>query len=275
MQIKTATVSKTMTHFILLLGTGIMLLPFIWMLLSSLKSNIEIVAIPMTIFPKKIDFGGFQRVWKRNILTPYMNTAIIATAIVTFQLITGSMAAYAFARLNFPLKKILFAFILCMIMVPTHMTLIPKYKIVSSLGFADSLIGIILPNVISVTVTFFLRQGFLSFPSDLEDAAKIDGCSLIRIFLRMIIPLSKSILTAMGVMVLLFAWNDLLWPTVIVTSEKRRVLSMFIALCKGEYSTDYGYLMAASTCAVFPMIVIYGIFQKAFVSSITMSGIKG
>jgi len=268
-------VTKLFIHLILLSGVFTMLLPFIWMLLTSFKSNIEAVAVPMTIFPKKWDFGGYMRVWKRNIITPYRNTTIVSLAIVAFQLTTASMAAYAFARLKFPFKKVLFTIILCMIMVPQHMLLIPKYKIVSNMGFNNTLFGIILPNYISISVTFFLRQSFLSFPKELEDAAKISGCSIARIFTSILLPLSKTSLIAMGIMVLRFAWNDLLWPTVIVTSEKRRTLSMFIALCKGEYITDYGYLMAASVCAVLPIIIIYAIFQKYFMASIALSGIKG
>jgi multiple sugar transport system permease protein len=262
-------------HFVLVLGVIVTLFPFIWMILSSFKSNMEVILVPPTILPSKWVTDGYMRVVERNIITPYKNTIIVAIAIVILQLITASMAAYAFARLDFPGKNILFGFILCMIMIPTHMTLIPKYKLISAMGFNDTLFGIILPNSISVSVTFFLRQSFQGFPKELEEAARIDGCSHIRIFGQFIIPLNRSILTAMGVMVLLFAWNDLLWPTVIVTSESNRVLSMFIALCRGQYVTDYGFLMAASVCTILPMIIIYAIFQKTFVSSIVMSGIKG
>jgi len=266
---------KGIIHIILISGVFTMLLPLIWMIITSFKSNIEAVAIPMTIFPKKWDFSGYIRVWERNIIRPYINTIIVSAGIVICQLVTASMAAYAFARLDFPGKKWLFLAIVSMLMIPQHMTLIPKYRIVSSMGLVDTLAGVVVPNFISISVTFFLRQGFMGFPDELEDAAKIDGCSHLKIFTTMVIPLSKSILTAMGIMVLLFAWNDLLWPTICLNSEKNRVLSTFIGLCKGQYVTDYGYLMAASTCAVLPMIIVYAIFQKAFVSSITLTGIKG
>jgi len=275
MQVRRSKISVGITHFLLILGVTITLFPFLWMLLSSFKSNIEVVMVPPTILPMQWVVEGYERVLARDIITPYLNTTIVAAGIVVLQLCTSSMAAYAFARLDFPLKNVLFGLILCMIMVPSNMTLIPKYKLVSAMGAANSLFGIILPNAISVTVTFFLRQSFLAFPKDLEEAAVIDGCSRVRIFRQILIPLNKGILVAMGIMVLLFAWNDLLWPTVIVTSEKYRVLSMFIALCKGQYITDYGFLMAASVCAVLPMIVIYAIFQKTFVSSVVLSGIKG
>ncbi|MDD3336964.1 MAG: carbohydrate ABC transporter permease [Eubacteriales bacterium] len=266
---------RVMLYVVLLLGVVVTLFPFIWMVLCSFKSNVEVIQIPPSFLPKQWVADGYIRAWERDIVTPYLNTIIVAVSITFFQLATASMAAYAFARLRFPGRNVLFLVVLSMMMVPQNMTMIPKFHIVRALGGYDKLIGIIMPNFISINVTFFIRQNFLSFPSELEDAAKIDGCSHLRIFLRILLPLSTSILTAMGIMVLLWAWNDLLWPTIIVTKETNRTLSMFIALCKGQYVTDYGFLMAASSLAIIPMIIVYGIFQKAFVSSITMSGIKG
>lgn len=262
-------------YLVLFLGVFITIFPFVWMILCSFKSNIEVIQIPPSFFPKEWVTDGYARAWERNIVSPYINTIIVAIGITFFQLLTASMAAYAFARLHFPGRNILFFVVLTMMMIPQNMTMIPKFHIVRALGGYDKLIGIIMPNFISINVTFFIRQSFLSFPAELEEAAKIDGCSHLRIFTQILLPLSTSILTAMGVMVLLWAWNDLLWPTIIITKETNRTLSMFIALCKGQYVTDYGFLMAASTLAVLPMIIVYMIFQNAFVSSITMTGIKG
>ena len=272
---KKISAGRILIYVVLILGVVITLFPFIWMILSSFKDNIESIQIPPTIFPKNWVLDGYQRSIERNILTPYVNTIIVSVGITFLQLLTASMAAYAFARINFPGRNLLFFFVLAMMMVPQNMTLIPKFKIVQALGGYDSLIGIIMPNFISINVTFFIRQNFLSFPSELEDAAKIDGCSHLRIFTQILLPLSTSILTAMGVMVLLWAWGDLLWPTIIVTKESLRTLSMYIAMCKGQYVTDYGFLMAASTLAVIPVVIVYAIFQKAFVASITTTGIKG
>lgn len=266
---------RVLMYTILILGVIVMLFPFIWMLLCSFKSNIEVIQIPPTFFPMEWVADGYIRAWERNIVTPYINTAITSVCITVLQLVTASMAAFAFARLRFPGRNVLFLVVLSMMMVPQNMTMIPKFHIVRALGGYDKLIGIIMPNFISINVTFFIRQNFLSFPSELEEAAKIDGCSITRIFLQILLPLSTSILTAMGIMVLLWAWNDLLWPTIIITRETNRTLSMFIALCKGQYITDYGFLMAASALAVVPMIIVYIIFQRAFVDSITMTGIKG
>ncbi len=266
---------RVLMYAVLIIGVILTLFPFVWMLLCSFKSNIEVIMIPPTILPKEWVLDGYARAWERNIITPYINTIISALGITFCQLLTASMAAFAFARLRFPGKNILFLIVLSMMMVPQNMTMIPKFHIVRALGGYDKLIGIIMPNFISINVTFFIRQSFMSFPAELEEAAKIDGCSLPRTFVQILLPLSTSILTAMGIMVLLWAWNDLLWPTIVITKEVNRTLSMFIALCKGQYVTDYGFLMAASALAVVPMIIVYMIFQRAFVSSITMTGIKG
>lgn len=266
---------RVLLYAVLILGVVVTLFPFIWMLLCSFKSNIEVIQIPPSLLPKEWVLDGYVRAWERNIVTPYLNTIIVAVVITVCQLVTAAMAAFAFARLRFPGRNILFFVVLSMMMVPQNMTMIPKFHIVRALGGYDNLIGIIMPNFISINVMFFIRQNFLSFPKELEEAAKIDGCSIPRIFMQIMLPLSTSILTAMGIMVLLWAWNDLLWPTIIVTNELNRTLSMFIALCKGQYITDYGFLMAASALAIVPMIIVYMIFQKAFVSSIAMTGIKG
>lgn len=272
---KTVNAGRVMLYIVLIFGALVTIFPFIWMLLCSFKSNIEVIQIPPSFLPKVWVADGYLRAWERNITTPYLNTIIVAVGITVLQLATASMAAFAFARLRFPGRNILFLIVLSMMMVPQNMTMIPKFQIVRALGGYDKLIGIIMPNFISINVTFFIRQSFLSFPAELEEASKIDGCSIPRFFVQIMLPLSTSILTAMGIMVLLWAWNDLLWPTIIITNEANRTLSMFIALCKGQYVTDYGFLMAASALAVVPMIIVYMIFQKTFVSSITMTGIKG
>lgn len=266
---------RILIYFVLIIGLVIFLFPFLWMLLSSFKSNIECVLVPPTFFPSEWDVAGYERAFGRGVLTAYSNTFIIAFGTVFLQLLSSAMAAYAFARLNFPGKNVLFLLILFTMMVPQNMTVITKYKIVSALGLINTLPGVIAANCVSVSMTFFIRQSFLSFPNELVDAAKIDGCSHVGIFVRIMLPLSKQILTSTGILLLLNAWNELLWPTICISSERNRVLSMFIALCKGQYVTDYGFLMAASVLAVGPVIAIYIIFQKAFIGSIVMTGIKG
>jgi len=277
MTINKTDISRGVVHFFLLLGVFTVFFPFAWMVLSSFKSNVELYRIPITIFPETVYFGGYYRLFfgGGGIVTPYINTIIVSVSIVLLQLTTCSMAAYAFARLDFPGKRLFFFFILCMLMIPPHMLLITRFRLVSNIGFGNSLLGIIAPSFISITVTFFLRQGFKTFPKDLEDAAIIDGCSRARIYAQILLPSQKPIITAMGIMVMLFAWNDLLWPLVIIHTARWRVLSIVIALSQGDHVLDRTFFLAASTVTIIPLIIVYSIFQRAFVSSITMSGIKG
>lgn len=266
---------RLIIHFILAVFAIMMVAPFIIMISSSFKTNGEIMKMPITILPKKWTFANYEEIFTRNILTPYKNTTIVAIAIVLSQLLTGSMAAYAFARLNFPLKNMLFLFVLALCMVPGYMMLIPRYRLISSWGMNNTLWGIILPNSVSITVVFFLRQSFLGFPKELEEAAKIDGAGHVRIFSTMILPLHKTAMSAMGVMVLLFAWNDLLWPNIVISSERNHVLSIFVKASSGMHGNQHGYLMAAGCAAIFPMIIVYAFGQKAFMASISITGIKG
>lgn len=266
--------SKLGIHAILIVGVVFMVLPFLLMAFSSFKLNAEIMKVPITFLPKKWILENYQKVFERNIFQAYQNTIIVAVLIVVSQLLTGSMAAYAFARLDFPLKRVLFLFVLALCMIPSYMTLIPRYRMLSNWGLANTLMGIVLPNSVSITVVFFLRQNFLAFPKELEESAKIDGAGYTRIFATMVVPLQRTALSAMGVLVLLFAWNDLLWPNIIINSEHRRVLSIFVANCQGARSTEFGFLMAAGCIAILPMIVVYAFGQKAFMASVAMSGIK-
>jgi multiple sugar transport system permease protein len=262
-------------HIVLVIFAVGMVVPFIIMVSSSFKTNGEIMRMPITIIPKKWTFTNYQEMLTRNILTPYKNTTIVAIFVVVSQLLTGSMAAYAFARLEFPLKNVMFLFILALCMVPAYMMLIPRYRMISSWQMTNTLLGIILPNSVSITVVFFLRQSFLGFPKELEEAAKIDGAGHVRIFFTMVLRLHKTALSAMGVMVLLFAWNDLLWPNIVISSEKKHVLSIFVKASSGMHGNEYGYLMAAGCAAIFPMIIVYAFGQKSFMASISITGIRG
>ena len=265
---------KLLTYFFLLLGVYVMVVPFAWMIFTSFKTYSEAMQVPIKWLPETLNLENYQQILSMNIGRYYVNTIIITIAITVSQLITASMAAYAFARIDFPLKNAIFALVLCMLMIPSQMTLIPKYAMCNNLGLVNSLWGIIVPNMFSVTVTFFLRQAFLTLPTELEDAARIDGCSHLRIYLKIALPLSTSILVAMGILTVLYAWNDLLWPIIVTSSDKSRVLSVFIAAIKGEHNNKLPLLMAGGTLSVMPMIVCFILGQKYFVTAITMTGLK-
>jgi multiple sugar transport system permease protein len=184
------------------------------------------------------------------------------------------MAAYAFARLDFPFKNVLFILLLSVLMVPGQVFLIPQYLIVQKLGLLDSIPALFLPGLFSAFGTFLLRQFFMSIPEEIEEAAIIDGCSRVKIFFTIILPLSKSALISLSIFSLLYGWNSLLWPLIINTSTEKMTLSAGLASLSGQHSTNYPLMMAGSFLAVIPLIILFLIFQKQFIEGIALSGSK-
>ena len=228
---------KIISYTILTLGAVVMLVPFLWMILTSFKTYAETVKVPIQWLPS---------VWK---LDNY--------------------------REVLPLKNLLFYMLLTVFMVPSQMTMIPKYLIITKLKWVDSLKALVIPNLFSVYTMFMLRQFFASLPRELEDAGKIDGCSYFRLYWNIEMPLCKSSIVAITVLNVLWCWNDLLWPLIATSSDKMRVLSVAMATLQGQHGTQYQLLMAAGVLAVIPMIIIYIFGQKYFIEGVAFSGLKG
>lgn len=265
-----------LVYIILAAGSVIMLLPFLWMILTSFKSYEETITIPIVWIPSEWKISNYTEVLMRlDFLKYYINTIIVTVVTIVLMMIFGSMAAYAFARMNFPFKNVIFAALLTIFMVPGQLTMIPKYLIISKLGWVDTLKGIVVPNIFSVYTMFLLRQFFASLPKELEDAGKIDGCSYFRLYWNISLPLCKSGLVAMTVLNVLWAWNELLWPLIATSTDKLRVLSVGMATLQGQHGTDYPLLMAAGVMAVIPMALMYIIGQKYFIAGIAFTGVKG
>ncbi len=261
---------------ILSVGAVIMVIPFVWMVLTSFKTLAEVNHIPMIWWPSSFALTNYQEVLGRlNFILYFKNTLINTVLITGGQVVLCALAAYAFARLRFPGRDKIFFVILAVMMVPSQMTIIPQYLIVGKLGWLNTYAALIIPQLFSAYGTFFLRQFFLTLPRELEDSAKIDGCSYFRTFWKIMLPLCSNGLIAFGIFTVLWAWNDLLWPLLVTTNDNMRVLSVAIATLNGYYVTDYNLLMAASVLAILPMVVMYIIGQKHFIEGIAVSGIKG
>ena len=185
------------------------------------------------------------------------------------------MAAYAFARIEFPFKNIIFLIILSVLMVPGQIFLIPQYLIVQKLGLLDTLPALMLPNLFSAFGTFLLRQFFMSLPKELEEAAVLDGCSRFQIFGKIMLPLVKPGIVALVIFTAKFAWNDFMWPMIVNTSTDKMILGPALATLQGQYTTEYPMQMAGAVMAVIPLVVLFFIFQKQFIEGVAQSGIKG
>ncbi|WP_152392664.1 carbohydrate ABC transporter permease [Paenibacillus guangzhouensis] len=273
--VRTKNRTKLIIHALLIVGAVLMMIPFVWMLLTSFKSLTESTHVPPVIIPKSFNFDNYSKAMvSLPFKTFYFNTVITTVAKTIGQLFFCSLAAYAFARLSFPGRNILFILCLSVLMVPGQVFIIPQYMIMKQLGWIDSLQALIVPGLFSVFGTFLLRQFFMTIPRELEEAAKLDGCHYIGIYWRVIIPLAKPGLVALAIFTILWSWNDLLWPIIVNTSMDKMPLSAGLAYLQGEHFTNFPVLMAGSILAVWPMILMFLFFQRYFIEGIALTGTK-
>ena len=267
--------TKSVLYLLLSAGAIIMIVPFVWMVLTAFKTFQETLIVPIKWFPSQFRLDNFREVLNQlNFARYYLNTMIVTVSITLLQILFCSMAAYGFARIKFPGRSVLFIVLLSMLMIPQQMTLLPSYILLSRLRWLDTFLALIIPNLFSVYGTFFLRQFFLSLPGELEEAAIIDGCSRWGIYRKIFLPLSTAALAAFGVFTVLWAWNDLMWPLVMTSKETIRVLSVGIATLVGQHATRNNWLMAASMLATAPMIIMFIVLQKKFIAGISITGLK-
>lgn len=277
MTIKSASAPRNtwLVHLALMLASIITLAPFAWMILTSFKTFEESILVPPRLLPdawmldnyaivlNKFPFGSF-----------YLNTFAMMGMTVLGQLIICSMAAYAFARLAFRGKELLFTLCLALLMVPGQIFLVPHYDIMVKLRLTDTITALWLPKVFSAFGTFMLRQFFMQQPKSLDEAAKLDGCTYFGIYARILLPLIKPALVSLGILTALASFKDLMWPLIVNNSMQKMTLSAGLAMLIGEHTTYYPQVMAGSALAVFPMIVLFLLFQRQFIEGIALTGIK-
>ena len=261
---------------LLSIGAVVMLVPFIWMVLTAFKSVTEATQVnPFVIFPSEWLLDGFKSaIAKMDIPQLYWNTIWMIVGRVVCAVLTATMAGYAFARLEFKGKKLLFTLVIFQMMIPTQIFIIPQYLMINALGAQNTIFALIFPGLVTAFGTFLMRQNFINLPKELEESARLDGCNIGQTFLFIMLPLAKSGMVALGIFTALFAFKDLMWPLVVNTDQATMPLASALAKLQGTFSSDYPELMAASLLACIPMIVIYLIFQKQFVEGIATSGGK-
>ena len=264
-----------LVHLLLLTGGGAVVLPFLWTITTSLKP-LKMTYSPPYIIPTHFEWKNYVVAWEAAPFPRfYLNTTIMAVSIVIGQLTLCSMAAYAFARLKFPGRDLLFLVFLGTMMVPFHVTLIPAYLIVHWLGWVDTYQALIVPRLVSAFGIFLLRQYFLTIPNELDEAALLDGCSKLGVLWHIILPLSQPALSALAIFAFLFAWNDFLWPLIVTNDPLMRTIQLGLAMFQGKYGTRWTYLMAGTVTATVPGIIIFLIGQKRFIEGVALSGLKG
>jgi len=262
-------------YLVLLLGALTMLTPLLWMLVTSLKPLEDVFKWPPLGFQSRPVWSNYRDIWDAVPFGRYLaNTFLVSLARTAGVLVTSSLAGYAFARLRFPGRDVIFLAYLGTIMVPGQVTMIPAFIIMRDLGWLDTYMALIIPGLFSPLATFLMRQYFLTLPRSLEDAAAIDGAGLFTAFRRIALPLAKPALATVAVFTFLTSWNDFLWPLIVTNSESVRVVSVGLTEFQNLYYTDWPLLMAASLVAVLPVLVLYVFAQRYFVAGIATTGIR-
>jgi multiple sugar transport system permease protein len=269
------TISRSIIYIVLLTLAVSMLLPFAWMLLSSLKEENEVFTYEMTWMPSKITFSGYHRALTQQPFLLYgLNSVLVSVIITTAQVVTAVLAGYAFARLEFPGRNIVFMMYLSAMMIPAQATIIPAFILIRKLGLLNSYRGLTLPFLATPFGAFLMRQFFLSMPKSLEEAAIIDGCSRAQVLLRIVLPLTKPALATLGLFSFMTAWNDFMWPMIITTTANMRTLQVGLALLSTDIYPDWPMMMAASVMATLPVILAFLSAQKQFIQSLAFTGVK-
>ena len=265
-----------LTYAVLIAAAVIMVFPFLWMILTSVKTVGESNAVPPIIFPRE----GLQ--WKNFVeataslpfLKLYLNTALMILFRVICAVAFSSMAGYAFAMLNFRGKKLLFGIVLVQMSLPSQIFIIPQYQMVAKMGLANTIFALVFPGIVSAFGVFFLRQTYMGIPKEIGEAAYLDGCNQWQTFYKVMFPLTGTSVAALTIFTAVFAYSDLMWPLVVNSDLNMMTLSSGLATLRGQFTTNFPVLMAGSLLAMLPMVILYLIFQRQFIEGIASTGGK-
>lgn len=268
--------SRLATRLALLVIGVVMFFPFLWMLTSAFKSNAEILRQPPTLLPIEWHPENFVRVFTEAPFGQYMlNSAIVAVTVTVVALLLHAMAGYALATLRFRGRQAVFIIIIATMMVPFYALLVPLLNLSKTLGWVDTYAGLIIPWIPHAFGIFLMRQYFLDFPTELRDAAAVDGAGHLRTFFQIALPTSYPVLAALGIVYFIGNWDRFLWPLIVTNSQQLFTVPLGLVQFQGQYSTQWGLLMAAAVIACIPTLLLFIVLQKKIVAGVTMSGIKG
>ncbi|HLO01818.1 MAG TPA: carbohydrate ABC transporter permease [Symbiobacteriaceae bacterium] len=269
--------SKILSHLALALGAVVMLLPFYWMLSTALKTEAEAIAYPIKWFPSVPQVHNFLEAWQfQPLWTRYFfNSFFVAITTVVLEVIIAAMAAYAFAKMEFFGKNLIFGLFLATMMVPGEVLLVPNFITLANFGWVDKYPALIVPWVVSVFAIFLLRQHFFQIPKELQEAAFLDGSGHIRFLFQIVLPLSRPALATVALLKFIGSWNAFLWPLLVTNSPEMRTVQNGLSSFMQEAGAHYHIWMAAATLALLPVLVIFLILQKQFYASVARSGLKG
>ncbi len=275
---KSRTLTTVLTYVFLILGACIMIFPFLWMILTCFKTQSESIQVPITIhniLPAHWNLNNFKdAIASLPFVNMYINTGLMILFRVVCAVAFSSMAGYAFAKLHFRGKNILFVIILVQMSLPSQIFILPQYQMIAKMGAANSIFALVFPGIVSAFGTFFLRQTYMGIPTEIGEAAYLDGCNQWQTFTKVMFPLTGTSVAALTIFTAVFAYGDLMWPLVVNSDLKMMTLSSGLATLRGQFTTNFPVLMAGSLLAMLPMVILYMIFQRQFIEGIANTGGK-
>ncbi len=267
--------TRIVLYLLAVLAIVVLAGPLVWMVSSSLKTEADSLAAPPPLIPDPIRWQNYVDVFTQVPFARYLlNSFFVATVVTVVALLFHSMAAYSLARLNYPGRNLIFLAILATLMVPFTAIVVPLFIVIDAFGWVDTYKALIIPMIPHAFGIFLLRQFYLSLPRDLEEAAIVDGASLVQVYWRIILPLSRPILAALGIFFFLANWNNFLWPLIVTQSQDKWVIQLGIQQFTGEHSTQFNLTMAASTVAALPTLILFFVLQRRLVEGIKLTGLK-
>lgn len=269
-------VSSIILNVILLLLGVITIYPFVWMICSSFKQNKEIMALEQHLLPQKFIFDNYINMNAHfDFIRFFANSLFITVTITLLVIYTSTICGFVLSKYRFKGRNLLFGFVLCTMMIPWCVTIIPKYSMIQTFGWMDSYKALIIPSMFSGFGIFMMKQHISTIPDEILEAARIDGANEFFIFHRIVLPMAKNGISSIAIFQFLWAWEDFLWPYLVITSQEKQLLAVGLKMFNGQYSTDYGALFAATAISIVPVLLIYLFFQKQFIAGIAASAVKG
>ncbi len=274
---RNAIAGKTLVYVILLIITAAMIVPFLWMLSASIKSNREVFLMdPFVWIPEQPKWDNYIKIWTKIPLLKFVQNTVFLTLVVTFlQLLTSSFAAYSFAELEFKHKNALFLAYIATIAMPWQVYMVPQFIMMRSMGLNDKLLAMICLQAFSAFGVFLMKQFYEGIPSELCEAARIDGMSEYKIYAKIMLPLSKPSLSTLTIFTFVNTWNDYLGPLIYLKTETKKTIQLGLKMFIGQYSAEYGLIMAGSVVSLIPVIIVFLCLQKYFVEGVASTGLKG
>ena len=269
-------VKRILLYMLILALAAVMLVPFLWMISASLKLNKDVFTYPVKWIPEKLEWSNYSKIWKEiPLLLFFKNSAKLTIIITAIQVFTSSFAAYAFAKLHFKGRDLLFVLYICTIAVPWQVYMVPQYIMVGKMSLTYSHLGMIMMQSFTAMGVFLMRQFYTSIPDELCEAARIDGLTEYGIYFRVILPLAKGGIATLIISSFVTVWNDFMGPLIYLSSLEKKTLQLGLRMFISQYSSEYNLIMAASIVSLIPVFVMFAALQKFFTEGIAASGIKG